>query len=197
VTLKPSGTILKICRKDTDKYVGILDLPAIQDLLDGYSIRLRSFLSKAKTNGSGTKKKAENGDASFPPEYSLRVVVFGQLEDKTAVGNFLSTANLYLQHPSQTECGSNIEYYNPHYLVRLGGEMPKIGDLWLEEDEERGNARRTMDDVAKSRLLKLFDDADGTGLESDVQPSPRLQANLMEYVFAIFLPLSTRVPHTL
>jgi len=197
MTLKPSGTILKIYRGGTDKYVGLLDVPEIQDLLAGYSIRLRSFLSKAKTDGSGTKVKIENGDERLLPEYSLRVVVFGQLEDITVVGNFLSTANLYLQHPSQTECGSNIEYFNPHYLVRLGGEMPKIEDLSLEDDEERGNARNTVDDVAKCRLLRLFDDADGTDLEFDVQPSPRLRANLMECVFAILSLIVIRVSHIL
>ncbi|KAI0902849.1 hypothetical protein F4823DRAFT_637700 [Ustulina deusta] len=181
VDLRPSGTLFKIHYEDTGKYLGILLMPALQDLLTSYNIRVKAFISQAKSDKLLVPVKRGKPRQYEPPEYSLRIVVFGSSEDKNAVGRFLSTSDLYLQHPLRTECDLSVDYFNPHYLVRAGGEMPKIEELSLNSEVEEVKSTARVDDVAKSRILRMFDHADGVEIDLDVRPSPRLQADLMKH----------------
>ncbi|TGJ79598.1 hypothetical protein E0Z10_g9160 [Xylaria hypoxylon] len=136
VKLQDSETIFKIRHEDTGKYLGLAVLPALHDLLASYTIEFKAFVSVVKTNKLLTKSKKAESSLYNPPEFSLRVVVFGLSEDTTAVGAFFAMSKLYLQHPSRTECDLGVDYFNPHYLVRAGGEMPGIEELSLSDDEE-------------------------------------------------------------
>ncbi len=178
--LRPSGTLFKIHYEDTGKYLGILVMPALQDLLTSYKIRVKAFISQAKSDQLLVPVKKGKSRQHEPPEYSLRIVVFGSSEDKNTVGRFLSTSDLYLQHPWRTECDLSVDYFNPHYLVRARGEMPKIEELSLNSEVEEVKSTARVDDVAKSRILRMFDHADGVEIDLDVRPSPRLQADLMK-----------------
>ncbi|KAI3336984.1 hypothetical protein HD806DRAFT_528566 [Xylariaceae sp. AK1471] len=181
VKLIPCGDMFKMYYEDTRKYAGLLALPALRDLLATYQTKLKGYLSMVKQNTlvpGGRKGKANPHCAR---EYSLRILVYGLWHDKNAVGEFLSDSGLFLQHPTGAECDLNINYFNPHYLVRLGGEMPRIEELSLEEDDQSAESTSIMDDVAKNRLLRMFDHADGAEAVVDVRPSSRLQTPLMEH----------------
>ncbi|KAI1488246.1 hypothetical protein F5X96DRAFT_685614 [Biscogniauxia mediterranea] len=162
VKLKACGRILKMYYEVTGKYAGILAIPALCDLLESYTIKLRGHLATAKPEkllpGTGRGKAKPNR----VPQYSLH-------------------SELYLQHPSGIECDLSVDYFNPHYLVRPGGEMPRLEELWLDEHGEQAEPTRTLDDTTKGRLLRMFDQADGGEVEVDVNPSSRLQTPLMEH----------------
>ncbi|KAI1420543.1 hypothetical protein F5Y12DRAFT_788176 [Xylaria sp. FL1777] len=181
VDLIVSGTLFKIQYEDTGKYLGILAMPPLQDLLTSYNVKIKAFISKVRSDKPVAPVKRGKSNLHESSEYSLRIVVFGSSTDITAVGRFLSTADLYLQHPMRTECELGTDYFNPHYLVRAGGEMPKIEELSLLSDGEKVKPAAILDDVAKSRILRMFDHADGIEINLDVKPSPRLRADLMKH----------------
>ncbi|KAI1291594.1 hypothetical protein F5Y03DRAFT_376457 [Xylaria venustula] len=181
VDLRPSGNLFKIHYESTGKYVGLLAMPAFQALLALYKVEFKAFVLANKSDKIPTKGKKGKSNSQTASEYALRIVVFGCSEEKTSIGKFLSSSDLYLQHPLRTECDGGIEYFNPHYLVRTEGGMPKIEDLSLFGDAEDSISSTTIDDVTRSRILRIFDYADGLETNLDVNPSSRLQAHLMKH----------------
>ncbi|KAI0600873.1 hypothetical protein F4775DRAFT_543860, partial [Biscogniauxia sp. FL1348] len=181
VKLIASGTVLKVYYEATGKYAGILIKPALCELLKSYTIKLKGYLSVAKSEILSLRAGKRKTKSDHAPEHSLRIVVYGLFADKHAVCKFLSDSELYLQHPSGTECDLSVGYFNPHYLVRPGGEMPSLEELSLDENGEPAEPTRTLDDTTKGRLLRMFDLADGGEVEVDVTPSSRLQTPLMEH----------------
>ncbi|KAI1355080.1 hypothetical protein F5Y01DRAFT_327926 [Xylaria sp. FL0043] len=59
--------------------------------------------------------------------------------------------------------------------------MPKIEELSLMDDIEEADSVRIIDEVSRSRILQIFNHADGLEIDLDVRPSPRLQAILMRH----------------
>ncbi|KAI0434478.1 hypothetical protein F5Y09DRAFT_356747 [Xylaria sp. FL1042] len=59
--------------------------------------------------------------------------------------------------------------------------MPKIEELSLMSDIKETDSARIIDEVSRSRILRIFDHADGPEINLDVRPSPRLQATLMKH----------------
>jgi hypothetical protein len=180
VNLIACGDIFKLYFIETNKYAGMLVLQSLSNLMAKYQAELKGYLSMAKRNTLVPEKRKGKASPHHACEYSLRIVVYGSRQDKTAVGEFLSDAGLFLQHPAGAECDLDLKYFNPHYLVRPGGEMPRIEELSLEVDDEKTGSTGVMDDVAKNRLLRMFDHADGAEAVVDVTPSPRLQTPLMK-----------------
>ncbi|KAI0442380.1 hypothetical protein F4803DRAFT_519320 [Xylaria telfairii] len=152
VTLSAPGPIFKMYYGDSGKYVGLVVMSALNELLVSYRVKLKAFLSQVKPEEPLVIGKRGQSSRNEQPEYSLRIVIFGSGVDKTAVGDFLSSSELYLQHPSGVECDLSVNYFNPHYLVRAGGEMPRIEELSLTEDVEEETCKTVQDDVAKNRL---------------------------------------------
>lgn len=63
------------------------------------------------------------------------------MKDTAKIGVILSDDGLYLQHPSPAQYGLELEYHNPHYLVRPGSEMPKLEELSLFSAQRVKNPR--------------------------------------------------------
>ncbi|KAI0812102.1 SNF2 family N-terminal domain-containing protein [Xylaria sp. FL0064] len=167
--------------QDTGKYLGIVVILSLHGLLASYQLEVKAFVSKVKSDQPIPTLKRGKSKAEARSDYSLRIVVFGSREDKVSIGDFLSSSDIYLQHPLRTECSPGIKYFNPHYLVRAGGEMPKIEELSLTSDVEEADSVRMIDEVSRSRILRIFDHADGLEINWDVRPSPRLQTALMKH----------------
>jgi hypothetical protein len=92
----------------------------------------------------------------------------------------LSDAGLFLQQPSAAECIGDIEYCNPHYLVRPGSQMPKLDELSISLDMQNTAMSETLDEASKNRFMRIFDFANDTNISSRITPSPRLRSTLME-----------------
>lgn len=110
-------------------------------------------------------------------EATLRVVVYGFMSKKQTVAKTLSDNDLYLQHPSLSECDRRVPYFNPQYLLLPGGSMPALEDLKISGPGgvARGGAD-TLTEVEKSRLLQIFESAQGPDATSGVCVSPRLRS---------------------
>ena len=180
VNTKASGDILKLYFQDSNKYAGIITLPVLCKLLQDFTVQLKTtlMLSESRSKREFSKRKVKPAK-----EYSARIIVYGIEDEMSAVGSLLSDADLFLQHPSITECARHIRYCNPHYLLRPGSEMPKLEDLSLTTDARSPRQHEQLDEVNTARLLRIFDcaDVDGSQVSVSVEPSPRLQSRLMAH----------------
>jgi hypothetical protein len=75
-------------------------------------------------NAERTKSRTNRAEKP-EKEYSLRIAIHGLLEDKKVIGDAFSKAELFLQHPFESEVLAGAAYDNPHYLLRPGASMPK------------------------------------------------------------------------
>ncbi|KAI9708611.1 MAG: hypothetical protein M1820_003829 [Bogoriella megaspora] len=180
VTTRPFGDMIKFNCEDSRKYAGIIEAPALVEILKEFRIKFTTTLlasnSQSRQKRGQTKMKALSSQAS----YSARIVMNGLKCEEVAVGSVLSDAGLYLQHPSSAECGDEVQYSNPHYLIRPGSNMPNIAHLSLSTDAQDAAIPEKLDEVGQSRLMHLFDLAN-----NDVRPwhtpSPRLRSALKDH----------------
>ncbi|KAK7972208.1 hypothetical protein PG988_006342 [Apiospora saccharicola] len=183
VRLDNCGTFLKMHDEATDKYLGLLNMLSLCELMDSISLRLKARLAPIGVLATpGNLKKSKGAVSGSTTGYNLRVVVEGSRKDVKDVGRFLSEADLFLQHPSASERDPTLEYFNPQFLICPGEAMPTLEDLAIDDDEQELRSKQ-LDDMTKARLLRMFDDANvtvgNTGI--DVTPSPRLRTYLMPH----------------
>lgn len=179
VKIRPCRDILKLYFQDSNKYAGLLALPALCSLLDNFLVKFDATLIASPPKPSPTRVR-DTKSRFTSHESSVRIIIYGLKSEKFAVGELLSNASLYLQHPSATECGTDAEYCNPHYLVRPGCQLPALEELVISSDTRTKEASGTLDEVEKSRLLRLFDSTDDFGVASKLIASPRLRSTLKE-----------------
>lgn len=179
VKIRPCRDILKLYFQDSNKYAGLLALPALCSLLDNFLVKFGATLIASPPKPSPTRVR-DTKTRFTSHECSVRIIIYGLKSEKFAVGELLSNASLYLQHPSATECGTDAEYCNPHYLVRPGCQLPALEELVISSDTRTKEASGTLDEVEKSRLLRLFDSTDDFGVASKLIASPRLRSTLKE-----------------
>ena len=179
VRIRPCGDILKLYFKNTNKYAGLLALPALCSLLHSYLVEFSATLIASPSKPSKIRvRNTKTGSATY--ECSVRIIVYGLKSEKSAVGQLLSNASLYLQHPSATECGIDAEYCNPHYLVRPECQLPELEELSISSATRTKEASETLNEAEKSKLLRVFDSTDDFGVASQLVASPRLRSTLKE-----------------
>ncbi|CAM1506134.1 Fc.00g057750.m01.CDS01 [Cosmosporella sp. VM-42] len=175
VDIQPCGDFVKLYTLDSGKYAGIVTEPALSRLLTEHSVKLTTLLI-APQSSKGKASSTKLSDPQSKPMPLLRVVVYGTMRERSEVGNLLSNAGLYLQHPSHEDIEMDVEYFNPHYLVRPGSQMPRIEDLAIScEDSATTSA---LDETTKSQLMGIFDTAGDLGIKPTTEPSPRLRHQL-------------------
>ena len=179
VKIQPCRDILKLYFQDSNRYAGLVALPPLCSLLDKFLVKFSATLIAPPSKPSPTKVK-DTKPRFVSHECSVRIVIHGLKSEKYAVGELLSNSSLYFQQPSATECGTDAKYCNPHYLVRPGSQLPVLEDLVISSDTRTKDASETLDEVEKSRLLRLFDSTDDFGVAVQVIASPRLRSTLKE-----------------
>ena len=122
---------------------------------------------------------------------TLRLIVHGLLSEKDIVADILDEGNLFLQRPDEFEYDRRVRYFNPMYLLRPGEDMPRIGVSSTVVG--RGNTVASideahLDEVDRSRVLKIFDQASGAGVKalSEVKQSSRIISTLKECVVQLY-----------
>lgn len=183
VSIQRSGDVLKLKTLESGKYAGLISNPALSRLLDEVNVKLIATLAEPLPLPNGTRGKKEK--ISRPQERSVRIVVYGSKTDRFIVGSMLSDTALYLQQPSAAECERDAEYFNPHYLVRPGSQMPKLDTLSISSDRRNETPAENLDEVNKNRFMQIFDIADGMDICSQIRPSGRLSSTLKELVAPI------------
>jgi hypothetical protein len=175
------GNFIKLSVQNTHKYVGMLNYPVLCVLLKDFNVRLSATL---RTLESPPNERSDSKKATPSRNHAVRIVVHGTEKEKSTVGDLLSDADLFLQHPTDAECGRHRKYINPQYLLRPGTDMPKLEHLSLITDGRPSIQPEKSDEVNLARLSRIFDCAE-PGVENTVvttEPSPRLKSTLMRYI---------------
>jgi hypothetical protein len=172
------GQFIKLTVQNTKKYAGMLNYSVLCVLLKDFNVRLSATLisSESRRNEKSNNQKAKSGKT-----HAVRIVVCGTGKEKSAIADLLSDADLFLQHPTDAECGRHRRYVNPHYLLRPGTEMPRLEQLSLMSDTEPSVQSDKSNEVDRARLWRIFDSADPevSGAMATTEPSPRLRSTLM------------------
>ncbi|RAH68766.1 DEAD/DEAH box helicase [Aspergillus aculeatinus CBS 121060] len=145
-------------------------MPALVDFLKQYRVKLVGTLFAAQFD------KDDGTEYYWEPE--LRIAVYGSINDKDAVGTCLSDAGMYLQHPTSAEYDPRFPYVNPHYLVRPGGEMPRIDELRISDHEQGSQVSERLNEGVKSELFRILDTVNTYEGSYEACSSPRLASRL-------------------
>jgi hypothetical protein len=174
VNLQTFGDHLKISFPDTGKYAGLINVPALTRLHSDFNVKFTAHLVAINAKpGTLSGKGGRTGSTSR--ECQVRAVVHGFQEEKVAIGDLLSDAEVFFQQPSMEECGRDIEYCNPHYLLRPGACMPTLRDLSISPQSDLTPSGEALEEAEKSKFMRVFEDAgnpDDTVACYPTTPSP-------------------------
>ena len=192
LTVALLGNVLKLSFQDTGKYAGLITSEPLGRLVRDFSVSLTARIlpaerqpekrskeieKKSKKSEKWLKKSAD----SLGVEVPVRVLVHGLMAEKDVVARFLSDHDLFFQHPFQGELDGSVPYFNPHYLLRPGAEMPDLGRLSLLCSSTDRTPAEVLGDVAKAQLMRVFDLAYDPGDSINAKPSRRLKTTLQRY----------------
>jgi hypothetical protein len=187
VNLKLFGAIFMLQNQNSGAHVGILNNSGLVNALRQLPLKLDATVLISETNEmreTGKPKTRKCVPAKAAREYSIRIILYGLLDDKVAIGGLLADAGFFLQPPYAGEIIPEVQYDNPHYLLRPGAEMPKLEHLHLDMVDDSSTQPETGNEISKSRFLQIFETAEadgGTVTTMKTSPSPRLRSPLMRY----------------
>ncbi|KAK5451730.1 hypothetical protein LTS15_007990 [Exophiala xenobiotica] len=162
VNLQAFGDQLKIYFQDTGKYAGLINVPALTRLHSDFNVRLTAHL--VATSAKPGKPSGKGGrTGSINRECQVRVVVHGFKKEEVAIGALLSDAESFFQQPAMEECGRDIEYCNPHYLLRPGAYMPNLEDLSISPQSYLTPSSEALEEAENSKFMRIFEDASNPG----------------------------------
>jgi len=171
---------MKLSFQDSGKYAGILALTSLNKLQEEFSI---NYAANMIASGSRKSQRAASIKATMlnsAHDCSVRITVYGVKSEGKYVGQLLSDAGLYLQHPSAAELYRHVDYWNPHYLLRPGSQMPKLETLSIYPDAKDVTTTDSMDEAHKSRFMQIFNSANDPNSHLNPTSSPRLKSRLKE-----------------
>lgn len=180
VTLSPFGDIMKLTFQDSKKYAGILALNVLCLLKEKFTIDYKAEMVASEPQGKQGTGKEKKSTPKSTHDCSVRIVVYGMKSEASSVGKMLADAELYLQQPFATECHREVDYWNPHYLLRPGSEMPKLEDLSLSPSTKNVRSSDVIDESHKSHFMRIFNSANGPRIQLNLRPSKRLKSSLKE-----------------
>lgn len=187
VNLKPFGGIFMLQSQNSGAHVGILNNSGLANALRQLRLKLDAtvLISEIKDmREPGKPKMKKSAPAKAAREHSIRIILYGLRDDKVAIGGLLSDAGFFLQHPYAAEIIPEVQYDNPHYLLRPGAEMPKLEHLHLDIVDDSSAQTEPGNEISKSRFLQIFETAEadgGTVTAMKTSQSPRLCSLLMRY----------------
>ncbi|KAH6717629.1 SNF2 family N-terminal domain-containing protein, partial [Leptodontidium sp. MPI-SDFR-AT-0119] len=186
VNLKPFGGILILQNQNSGAHVGILNNYRLVNALRQLRLKMdATVISEIEDmRESGKLKMKKSAPPKTAQKCSIRITLYGLLNDKLVIGDLLSDAGFFLQHPYAAEIIPEVQYDNPHYLLRPGAEMPKLEHLHLDNVDDSPTQTEPGNEISKSRFLQIFETAEadgGTVTAVKTSPSPRLRSPLMSH----------------
>jgi SWI/SNF-related matrix-associated actin-dependent regulator of chromatin subfamily A3 len=190
VTISFETNILRVYLEGSSERVAILTSPALFRLVSEFPVTFAATIcGKRQKTFAAAKSSREHGTTnSIGVKYaSLRIVVYGFLQQRFTVADILADGNLYLQHPGETEFDRAVKYMNPQYLLPPGEDMPQVEKLSIYtccagRGVRHGPLRATLGEHDKNQIFKIFDTAyDSEGVMATIDPSPRLVTELKRY----------------
>ena len=176
---------LVLTYEGTGEIAGLLVSEPLSKVLKEYSVTLAASLGPQKPRTSYLPESSSwNRDGlQVRP---LKIVTYGRLCEGDAIADILGDAGLFFQRPEASEYDMSVRYANPMYLLRPGGEMPRVvdGSVALsgrEQSSEHTNGQQ-LGEVEKSQVFRIFDESTGRDADValDVKQSSRIISVLKE-----------------
>ncbi|KAH7009780.1 SNF2 family N-terminal domain-containing protein [Ilyonectria destructans] len=192
VAMAPWGGRMRLSFEDSEAYAGILAHTVFSELQQQFNVKYSSNLVASTppitaTPEGGQGPSAPKNRRQKPPaktplsnDCTLRITVHGCKSQMQGVSKALSAVGFHFQHPYTTECRWGIEYWNPHYLLRPGGIMPKPQcPVDPEGGKQDGMTQADpLDEVETAEVMRIFDSAGRRDESIDTTQSPSLQSSL-------------------
>lgn len=151
---------------DSDSQIGAVCSPALCQFVASFKVCLRAFVVTPKSRS----QKSANSISCHRDV--VKLAVYGLDRQKRDVAYFLSSRNLFLQHPTALEYDFSVPYFNPQYLPGPSGSMPEI--------EGAPDVVEDLTESERAQVLRVFDTAADTSYDTAVVQSPRIKSTLKE-----------------
>jgi hypothetical protein len=181
------GKVVRIHLEGTSTRAAILISDALSRLVQDFSITLTATICGKKARSITIRDEEVKSKTLGPRLCSVRVIVYGILDEKDAVADALSEGGLFLQHPGEAEFDREVKYVNPQYLLPPGENMPPIENLRISRccvaRDNTTSIREKLGELDKGRILSIFDSSFNfdARLVETIKPSPRVRTSLKWY----------------
>lgn len=171
----------------SDQPVAVLLSDALLLLVNEFAITLKVTICTRRQRVVFDRDSAIAQSGSFRMDCSLRIIVYGFLQQQHQVSRILESGGLFLQHPGETEFDRRVRYMNPQYLLPPGEDMPDIGKLSVHTccaggEAGSGDRRDALGEFERGQILNIFNTAfQSTGTIPTIEHSPRLATELKKY----------------
>lgn len=181
VSVEPGVNMLKLSFQETGGYAGLVKSEILAELLLRNTVKFRATIFDP-----GAEKRIIIGKFhskfALPRDCELRLAVYGSMADSETIGMALGDAGLYLHHPLTSDLDRGMSYYNPHFLLRPGSEMPNLEALDLGNGDQTLQDHKSencvIDEYSKAVYMRLFEKATYEDTFNQVSSSPRLRSTL-------------------
>ncbi|KAI1357506.1 SNF2 family N-terminal domain-containing protein [Xylaria arbuscula] len=188
-TVKFEGYVLRVFLHDSDERVAVVTSTAIFRLVTEFAVSLTATVCSKKQKVFDDEETSQPlSNSIFPVKFcSLRLTIYGFMQQKEQVADILSKANLFLQHPDPIEFDRSVKYVNPQYFLPPGAEMPEIEKLSINtccsrRKTKQGSRGDSLGDSERNQILRIFNTAyESDGLMSIIKPSARLLTKLKRH----------------
>ncbi|KAG9494756.1 hypothetical protein J7337_013895 [Fusarium musae] len=189
VTLDFEGRLLRVREESSNRRIAVVVSNALFRLVNEFAVTLTANICGKKPPIVYTSKKkgqtvSEIDGIKF---CSLRIVVYGFLLQKDEISAILAQDELFLQHPGKTEFDKKVKYFNPHYLLPPGQNMPDVEKLttyaccprWSSHFRE---LQTSMPEHEQSQILQIFNTTYQPISDlKTIETSPRLATRLKRH----------------
>ncbi|CAI6094506.1 unnamed protein product [Clonostachys chloroleuca] len=184
VSVEPGVNMLKLSFQETGGYAGLVKSEILAELLLRNTVKFRATIFDP-----GAEKRIIIGKFhskfALPRDCELRLAVYGSMADSETIGMALGDAGLYLHHPLTSDLDRGMSYYNPHFLLRPGSEMPNLEALDLGNGDQTLQDHKSencvIDEYSKAVYMRLFEKATYEDTFNQVSSSPRLRSTLKRH----------------
>lgn len=180
VSLYAFGDMVKLRFQDSNKHAGLIAQPTLARLLENVDVRLAATITASASSRPSQPRGREKKDPVAAQHCSARIIVYGLKDKVCIVGDILSESGLCLQQPLASECDRDVEYSNPHYLVRPGSKMPILRDDPETDGVGKAMAPEALDEVMRNQFMQIFDATTDSGIRAQIKASSRLKSKLKE-----------------
>lgn len=160
----------------SEAFAGLFDAPTLVKLVEDFGVTFDATFPE-----QNPKSKSRNGASSLIPTAIVHIMVYGNRTHMYEVGDLLSDAGFYLQHP-QADIDPRVEYFNPQYLLAPGETFPRQA---AASSPGRGKDH-PLGEIVRAQIMgqfsQVFDAANGPGQYVVVEQSRRLKTTLQEQV---------------
>ncbi|KAH8704110.1 SNF2 family N-terminal domain-containing protein [Talaromyces proteolyticus] len=185
--LRFEGKVVCISLNTAQDTVAILVSETLSRLVHEFAVTMNATLCGKKQKTKHDSKKQKDQYNTDPRFLSVRIILYGLLQQQDAIADTLAGGGLFLQHPGETEFNRNVKYVNPQYLLGPGQELPPIEELSVStccapHGQRSAKVSDVLNESEVNKVQKIFDTA--TSLDElipMIKPSSRLVTQLKRH----------------